>query len=563
MDAVRPFHPWEWTHPPGRRQFRQSDSRSPYPSSIEEDIYIEVYVPIQDLELAKFDLIKEYAEQGYDIYDKSSAFYNDFCTPASSGDYDITLEDRKNDIYPHNVTLCKSNCIYDGINIEEQRVICKCNLNSDKNEEEVNFVEDDGNFITYFLDNINYKIFKCYKLFFNSNNLKKSFPFYIILIIFLIFQILDSIYVFHTLKRLKIFMAKEMPLTRYSSNIELFVEPKKTNFLTENMKGKEKSNPPTTLSEEIKKTKINKFKKQNVKLLKGPKKQAKSQKNLIIYDSPDISSNKIISKNQKFKKNDVKKVGFMDKIEKKDESEDQFINSKQLKEIKNKEIIKNEVNINELPFSKALEEDKRNLFQIFYSFIIEKFELISIFCNSHRIKIILFVEYVLVLLINFFFNALLYSDDVVSNKYHNNGKLDTVVTLTLSILSNLITSIFCYYIKYSRGIEERINLILEIKQSFHYFRNLKKLFLYLKIKFICFYISQLIILAICIYYIVIFCVLYVNSQRSLIVNYCFSLVESIITSFAVTTVILITRMIGLSCKNKELYNTSKYINEKF
>jgi len=59
--------------------------------------------PAKDLELVKFDLIKEYAEQGYDIYDKSSDFYNDFCTPASSGDNDITLEDRKEDIYPQNV----------------------------------------------------------------------------------------------------------------------------------------------------------------------------------------------------------------------------------------------------------------------------------------------------------------------------------------------------------------------------------------------------------------------------------------------------------------------------
>ena len=52
-------------------------------SSIEEDIYIDVYVPITDLELAKFDLTKEFAEQGYDIYDINNEFYNDFCTPAN------------------------------------------------------------------------------------------------------------------------------------------------------------------------------------------------------------------------------------------------------------------------------------------------------------------------------------------------------------------------------------------------------------------------------------------------------------------------------------------------
>ena len=96
-----------------------------------------------------------------------------------------------------------------------------------------------------------------------------------------------------------------------------------------------------------------------------------------------------------------------------------------------------------------------------------------------------------------------------------------------------------------------------------FYKNLKKLVLYLKLKFVCFYFSQLIILFICMYYIVIFCLIYRNSQKSLIVNFCYSLVESMITSFAITLLILVTRMIGLSCKNKNLYNTSKFIDSKF
>ena len=95
------------------------------------------------------------------------------------------------------------------------------------------------------------------------------------------------------------------------------------------------------------------------------------------------------------------------------------------------------------------------------------------------------------------------------------------------------------------------------------YRNIKRLLSYLRIKFICFFFAQLIIMAICIYYIVIFCIKYSCSQISLLVNYCYSFVESIITSFVITFIILITRKIGLCCPNKELYNTSKYINSKF
>ena len=143
-------------------------------NKIEEDVYVDVYVPIKDLEKAKIELNEEFEEQGYDIYDKKNIFYTDFCTPASLGNNDITLDDRKKDIYPYNASLCKNNCIYIGKNIEEKKIICSCNLNSNKNVDYSFIEEDDENFATYLLDNINYKIFRCFKLFFDFGNLKNT-----------------------------------------------------------------------------------------------------------------------------------------------------------------------------------------------------------------------------------------------------------------------------------------------------------------------------------------------------------------------------------------------------
>ena len=51
-------------------------------SSIEKDIYADVYVPIKDLGLAKYNYSLYFSDQGYDIYDKNDEFYTDFCTPA-------------------------------------------------------------------------------------------------------------------------------------------------------------------------------------------------------------------------------------------------------------------------------------------------------------------------------------------------------------------------------------------------------------------------------------------------------------------------------------------------
>ena len=195
-----------------------------------------------------------------------------------------------------------------------------------------------------------------------------------------------------------------------------------------------------------------------------------------------------------------------------------------------------------------------------YSFLIIKFELINLFYEKSPIKIHLIGEYILFLLINFFFNTFLYSDEVVSHKYHNNGELDIFVTIFISLLSNLITSFICNYIKYSKGINERMESIMEIKRKKYYLYNVIRFFKYLKYKFICFLISEIIIISSCYYYIVIFCIVYSRSKGSLIVNYLTSLIEELIIAVTITLSIIITRKIGLSCFSKNLYNTSMYIN---
>ena len=156
-------------------------------SNINEDFYFDIYVPIIDLIASNYNYSVHFVEQGYDIYDKNGVFYNDICSPAFYNESDIIIDDRKKEIYPNNITLCKNNCRYKSINIEEKRIICECNLNINTNNsiiDDKNFLlEDDNNFFSYLLDNINYKIFKCYKLILSFSNLKNNYAFYAIIFI--------------------------------------------------------------------------------------------------------------------------------------------------------------------------------------------------------------------------------------------------------------------------------------------------------------------------------------------------------------------------------------------
>ena len=156
-----------------------------------------------------------------------------------------------------------------------------------------------------------------------------------------------------------------------------------------------------------------------------------------------------------------------------------------------------------------------------------------------------------------------YSDEVISNKYHNNGKLDFIITLFLSVSSNIITSIICYYANYSEDIDERYESIMTTKNQYHFLRNIFIFFKVLKLKLIYFFICELLIIFSCFYYEDIFFIIYNKSIGSLIVNYFSSLFESILTSVVICIIIVAIRKMGLVFLNKELYIASKCFNNNF
>ena len=203
-------------------------------------------------------------------------------------------------------------------------------------------------------------------------------------------------------------------------------------------------------------------------------------------------------------------------------------------ENKDKNIIDN---INDLPFNISKNKDKRNIAKIFISIIIQKLDIIRLFFGNEKMKSIFFSHFLLSLLINFFFNALLYSDEIVSHKYHNNGKLEFVVSLVLSLLSNIFSSIIGYYFDYSELIEERLEQVLEMNKSPYYQRVMDNFLKRLKLKMLLFIVKEILILLLCFYYIIIFCIVYRYSRLSLLYNNFYSLLEDIIKSILITCLV--------------------------
>ena len=429
-------------------------------SLITEDIFFKVTVPIRDLDLANYELAKDFSEKGYDIYDKTSEFYSDICIPVSIKNNDIVLKDRKLDIYPNNVILCKQNCIYKYINIEDQRIICECNLNTSKIYNENGFLyEDNNSLVDYVLDNLNYKILKCYHLLSSFNNLKHNPYFYTSLSILTIIILLYLKYIIFKIQYIRINVFKGIPTKQKLLQLikEQISKNKKNNI---HIIKKDKFNPPKKFFEKNSNSHIKRDIKKNVKnnsssticinlkdTIKGRIKN--NQKNINLKSNININFNFNVYKSSKHN-------------------------------IKNKK--RNSIQYNHFPFTKAIREDKREILEICKSLIFEKIDFISLFKSNVYFRELIISEFILLLVINFFFNSLLYSDDIVSHKYHNKGKLDFIVIFILSIISNIITSIIIYFLGCSHFLEERFERAKEIRKEFKYIYGFNKFFKYCNLK---------------------------------------------------------------------------------
>ena len=537
-------------------------------SEIHEDFLITVSTPIRNLTLANYDYAVEFSSEGYDIYNTSDDFYTDICSHASTNNNDITLKDRKSDIYPNNITICQDNCEYKDVNLDDQRMVCSCNINADKTNksEAYIFVEETSEkVIDYILDNINYKIFKCYHLILSLDNLIKNPAFYIIIVIFIVTTTCTFVFLYAGISNIRINMYKELP-TKLKLR-ELVIK-----HLKEMKKNKNNNNINNNISKEQEPPK----KKTEFETI-DTNEEIKGQNNIKNTQSTEkislsINHGSRIDKHLLNKRRNKKDNYFNYKItteenltNKINNKENEMDKENKTTIDKNEEIIiyKEKLNLNRIPFTQALRVDKRSFCQLIKSLLFEKIELFNIFFGYELYRNIIISQYLLSLLLGFFFNTFFYSDEIVSHKYHNNGKLDFVVTLILALISNVITSIFVHFIENTKLIEEKLDIIKEVKDETRYLYWLNRYLKSLKKKIIIFIIIELMIILGCFYYIVIFFVVYSQSRKSLLINYLVSLLESLLIAIGISAIIVIMRKIGIEYKNIYMYNTSKFIDINF
>ena len=569
--------------------------------------------------LVKLENASYFSDFGYDIYDENNSFYTDNCAAAYIDENDITLKDRKKYYYPENVSLCNDSCDYIGVDFNTQRFICECEIaynSSEYNNIQEN-IEEDITYLDYFLSLINYKISVCYKLFLDYKSYYYNAGFYIAIISLAFCNMAMIWFLVSGILDIKIQILKNAPnkiklkdalekqekkrknIINLEKNFKNLNNPikkkriKKLNIYDLNRNEKDiKNNEKGISNESIKNSQMDLLKRDKItNLIKKFKAKRKKKRRLIVNDKEKSDS-----------KTDIKFLLFISKTHKKHKESDDLLNiskritlnnkkqfSSNIKKISKNQKFKKRKNryskslreifglikyanddqvdrkeLNRIPYSQALRIDDRNFFETFVSFLFNEIEIIKIFYYRspyEHISIPLSL-YVFELCVDLTFNCLLFTDDVVSQKYHHNGSLKFFTSLGLSFMSNIISSVIVFIIgklaDYGDTLESILKEIFKRNKYFLTFAKFKKL---LSIKLTLFFILQVLIGICMCYYLMIFCTVYHKTQVSIFLNYLVGISESMILSFGIALFSSFIRFLSLKYKWRYLYYTSKHLFE--
>ena len=570
---------------------------------------ITLYYPIKNLTQYNYEYAELFSEQGYDIYNINSSFYNDDCSSAYINKNDIIIKDRKNEIYPQNSTICFKDCEYKGINLTTKNFICKCKVRSMYTYNNKNFEnnEDKGNFFSYILDNLNIKIFKCFNLISIISNYNYNIGFFIGFITIFFNLVTSFMFFIITIKKIRILFYKDMPSFKTKKN---FIKKKLvSNPLNKKINSKEmdlnnennidnENNNRNELPISVDNISIINYNNENNANNNNDTKNMNSIKNndnnnFKVYNKSNLlnkdlitSENKIVrrkrtsrkaktnlskgNRNKNFSINkNINSINSNNRINPINnyldlESKDDIMNLtfEHLSPIR-KEVDKNDYN--ELPYITALLLDKRDSFKTFLSILFMRIKIIKIFFfHEEYSSIILDLNQLsFSILFEIFMNAILFSDGIISKKYHSNGKLDKITIILLAFISMIISNIFEFLVDKLSDYNFYISILIkDVKNEEIFLYYVDKIITYMKIKISIYFIFQNIISIVIIYYLFLFCAIYFNSQINFISNYFYGILESLLLNIIISLIVCMLRKIGLLNRNKLLYNTSKYINRK-
>ena len=227
-------------------------------------------------------------------------------------------------------------------------------------------------------------------------------------------------------------------------------------------------------------------------------------------------------------------------------------------------IIKDDDDIDNAPYYKAVKEDKRKFLNMFWCYFSDNLNFTSAVSKKNEFDLISIKLTVLIteLSIDFCLNAIFYDDNIIEEKY-NNGKLSFATELLRSTYSFLVAIFITYFVNKL----SYFNYLVILKREFDYtedYISICQKFLYrMKKNLIIMFIINFILMLGMLYYCTIFCYIFSHNQIDWFKGGWISIIISFATSLGIAFIISFLRYIALSKKMKYIYNASCFLNNIF
>ena len=214
--------------------------------------------------------------------------------------------------------------------------------------------------------------------------------------------------------------------------------------------------------------------------------------------------------------------------------------------------------LNELEYYKAVRLDHRTFIQYYWQLLRREHIIIFTFFvkddfNIFYIKLSLFIFRIV---IDFGLNVLFFIDDSMNKIYLDYGKYNFLAQIPQIIYSTLLTEILDILLRYLCLTEKDMYLIQKYSKKMnksYYKKKIFKIFNYIKIKLICYFVFSFFLMIFFWYFVCAFCAVYKNTQSFLLKDFFLSYFLSLLYPIALYILPASLRILSLKDKKKRLY----------
>ena len=169
-----------------------------------------------------------------------------------------------------------------------------------------------------------------------------------------------------------------------------------------------------------------------------------------------------------------------------------------------------------MDYEEAIIYDKRSYLKMYWSTLVDSQIILGTFFSENNLDLLIIKLgfFVYIFQISFFLNALFYTDDYISDAYHNNGALDFVSGSPKSAYSFLSTLLITNLLKMlSNSKSELMKLMRENSNNKNYLKLINIKLKILRNKLIIYFIIVFSLGLSFTYYVSAFCAVYKYSQK--------------------------------------------------